>query len=90
MAIINESNEQLLDRDPIFLEDWIFTFGLGQELEGFYVKVRAFSYSEAREKMVNHFGEEWSFQYSLADWNKWVYEAGLIGLPVETELLVIE
>lgn len=90
MAIINENGEVVKDNDPMFLEDWIFTFGSGQEYEGFYARVRAFSYSEAREKMVQHFGDEWAFQYSLADWNQWVYEAGLVGFPVETEIIVID
>lgn len=41
---------------------WIFTFGIGQEHGGKYVRIWG-TYSEARAKMVKKYGDKWAFQY---------------------------
>ena len=40
------------------MNDWIFTFGSGQKHEGYYVRVTADSYIDARRKMVEKYGTE--------------------------------
>lgn len=45
------------------MHEWIFTFGYGQRLENCFVRVKADSYVEAREKMVATYGSLWAFQY---------------------------
>ena len=39
---------------------WIFTFGIGQEHGGKYVRIWG-TYSEARAKMVKKYGNKWAF-----------------------------
>ena len=51
-------------------EEWIFTFGYGQPLEGKCVRI-AGTYGEARQKMIKMFGTQWAFQYSAQEWDKW-------------------
>ena len=70
-------------------EYWIFTFGCGQLNSGKYVKVYG-SYEEARRKMFAKYGNMWAFQYSAEKWRSWIIRAGQVGMPVETELEVIE
>lgn len=41
---------------------WIFTFGCGQEHAGHYVRFYG-TFGEARQKMFDHFGDKWAFQY---------------------------
>lgn len=48
---------------------WIFTFGCGQGHAGRYVRIKG-SFEEARRKMVDKYGLEWAFQYSIEDWEK--------------------
>lgn len=67
---------------------WIFTFGTGQKNAGKYVKIYG-HFEEARNKMVDRYGLEWAFQYSMTEWRDWIREAGEMGYPVETELEVI-
>lgn len=50
---------------------WIFTFGVGQEHEGFYVKIYG-THDEARKKMIEKYGTKWAFQYSEGQWLHWV------------------
>lgn len=45
------------------MREWIFTFGFGQRLENCFVRVKADSDEEAREKMVATYGRLWAFQY---------------------------
>lgn len=49
---------------------WIFTFGQGQKYTGYYVKIWG-TYESARNKMFQKYGNEWAFQYSLEEWDKW-------------------
>ena len=49
---------------------WYFTFGLGQEHAGHYVKFFG-AYEDARQQMVDHYGLKWAFQYSEEDWQAW-------------------
>lgn len=48
---------------------WIFTFGCGQQHAGFYVKIWG-TFGEARQKMFDKYGSEWSFQYSEEKWKE--------------------
>ena len=50
-------------------EKWIFTFGSGQRYQGHYV-VMTGTYYEAREKMVEKYGDKWGFQYSEQEWEE--------------------
>jgi hypothetical protein len=47
-----------------------FTFGSGQQHAGCYVVIPAPTPDEAREEMMNRFGNKWSFQYSEKEWNE--------------------
>jgi hypothetical protein len=47
-------------------QDWFFTFGCGQEWEGFYVILHG-TWESAREKMVADFGTKWCMQYESAE-----------------------
>lgn len=66
-------------------ETWYFTFGFGQENSGHYVKIRG-TFESARKEMFIRFGKAWAFQYSEAEWLKWIDRARDMGIPVETEL----
>ena len=60
------------------MEEWIFTFGDGHELEGKCVRIPG-TWEEARQKMINKYGLHWAFQYSAEEWenmkkNKWYGE----------------
>lgn len=49
---------------------FFFTFGFGQQNEGYAQKVYATSWDKAREKMVEKHQIKWAFQYTEAEWNK--------------------
>jgi len=66
---------------------YIFTFGSGQDNAGKYIRLKG-SYESTRSKMIERFGNKWSFQYSEDDWNKWIDYSKLLGCPVETELFL--
>ena len=68
-------------------ETWIFTFGVGQQHEGKYVRIRG-TYGEARQKMFDLFGDKWAFQYSEKEWIDW--ENRRPSYLVETELQIVE
>lgn len=46
-------------------QNWWFTFGSGQQFNGFYTIVHG-TYDSARNEMFAHFGTAWSFQYATA------------------------
>lgn len=50
---------------------WIFTFGSGQLHEGQFCKVYG-TFTTARQKMFDHYGDNWAFQYSLKEWGEWL------------------
>ena len=50
--------------------EWVFTFGAGQPLEGYCVRIKG-TYGEARQKMIDRYGVQWAFQYSAEDWDNW-------------------
>ena len=52
------------------MNEWVFTFGVGQKHEGRCVRIKG-TYEEAREEMVRRYGTEWAFQYSAKQWDKW-------------------
>jgi len=66
---------------------WYMTFGWTQKHAGFYVKIYG-TFNEARKKMFDKYGREWSFQYSEDEWKSWVDSCP----PelIEKELEVIE
>jgi len=50
-------------------KNWYFTFGCGDEKnKKNYVRIVAKSESEARERMIQEYGTQWSFDYSEEDW----------------------
>ena len=65
-------------------EMWVFTFGSGQQYAGHYVKFSG-TWDEARQKMFDTYGEEWSMQYSEEEWEDWVKRRPP-WVPLETEL----
>lgn len=69
---------------------WCFTFGYGQEHEGYYVKAQG-TYGGARQKMIDMFGDKWAFQYSEEEWNKLEKrnKEGTLEYPLEKLLCVI-
>lgn len=50
--------------------EWVFTFGSGQPLAGYYVRFSG-DFGEARRKMCEKFGNKWAFQYSASKWAEW-------------------
>lgn len=50
--------------------EWVFTFGIGQRLGGRCVRIKG-TYEEARQKMVDVFGNKWAFQYAASQWDEW-------------------
>jgi hypothetical protein len=47
---------------------YYFTFGFGQKhADGFHV-IEAITYKEARARMFDRFGKEWSMQYAEDEW----------------------
>lgn len=51
-------------------ESWIFTFGCGQKHAHTYVRIYG-TFGEARTKMFEKYGEEWSMQYTEEEWADW-------------------
>lgn len=47
-------------------QDWYFTFGAGQEHDGYFVCVKNKKFDEARIRMVNEYGTAWSGQYTVS------------------------
>lgn len=58
---------------------WVFTFGSGQQYDGRYVAIPG-TYGGARDEMLRHFGQAWSFQYPSAE-AAGVDRHGLVELP---------
>lgn len=86
--------EDVSDRAVVTLKDkaeedskWIFTFGYGQKFAGKYVLVIG-TYESARQKMIDHYGLEWAFQYSEEQWNDWMNRKPDY-IPAETLLEVL-
>ena len=67
---------------------WYFTFGVGQEHAGHYVKIRG-TFESARNKMIVLYGHKWGFQYSEKEWKSMEADPRR-HWPIETELRVIE
>ncbi len=44
-------------------QDWVFTFGMGQNYQNCYTKIYG-SFEGARSEMINRFGQKWSMQYT--------------------------
>lgn len=66
-------------------QDWYFTFGSGQENSGRYIKIHG-TFESARKEMFLRFGRYWAFQYSEAEWLKYLDMAKDHGWPVEIAL----
>ena len=45
------------------MKHYYFTFGFGQEHQNGYVVIKAKNKKEAREKMVEKYGQKWSMEY---------------------------
>ncbi len=65
-------------------EEWIFTFGSGQQNDGCFVRIPG-TWGEAREKMIKKYGLEWAFQYSADEWEDWERRRP-IWVPAEVEI----
>lgn len=65
-------------------QDWIFTFGVGHEHAGHYVKIHG-TYRSARDEMVRRHGRKWAFQYTEHEWQDWLRRKP-DGIKAETEL----
>lgn len=63
---------------------WIFTFGSGQKYSGKFCKVYG-TFNSARQKMFDHYGDNWAFQYTLDEWGEWLRKKPPY-LPEETLL----
>lgn len=66
------------------MNEWIFTFGCGQALAGKCVRISG-TYGEARQKMMEVFGDKWAFQYSLEEWEQMKNDPNRMW-PMEEEL----
>ena len=79
-------------KEPIIAppkEQWhIFTFGSGQDHEGFYVKIWG-TFESARAKMIEKYAYSRAFQYTEEQWMEWIKEKPK-WLPVEQLLETIE
>lgn len=66
---------------------WVFTFGCGQPNAGHYVVIEG-EFFEARRKMMERYGRQWSMQYSEREWERICRQAREEGLEwmVETPL----
>lgn len=59
------------ERQPLEMvkkEPYYFTFGSGQEHEGCFTVIHAYSRSQARCKMFEQYGAKWSMQYDKGFW----------------------
>lgn len=65
---------------------WYMTFGCGQKYAGYYVKIYG-TYNQARKKMFDKYGKEWSFQYSEKEWEIWVKQCPPDILEKELEVI---
>lgn len=50
------------------MQNFYFTFGIGQPNQGYFHKIVANSWNEARDLMIEKFGKKWAFQYEESDW----------------------
>lgn len=50
------------------MENFYFTFGFGTDKANCYTVIKANTWEEAREKMVERWGLNWAFQYSEDEW----------------------
>ena len=70
-------------------ERWyVFTFCHGRKNGGHYVKFFG-TYGGARQQMIDKYGTDWAFQYTLDDWERWRSDPER-GWMMETELEVTE
>lgn len=69
-------------------EWWVFTFGSGQKHGGHYVRIWG-TFGSARQKMINKYGLNWGFQYSLKEWTCMEKDPKRLW-PMETLLEVIQ
>ena len=66
-------------------ERWIFTFSFDSPNRGRYIVFDG-NYEEARNKMWKNFGDQWSFQYSMSEWEASKVEFGEDKLEKEISL----
>ena len=52
------------------MKKWYFSFGIGQVMHN-YVVVIGGEFCEAREKMIEVFGNKWCAQYSEQEWEEY-------------------
>lgn len=49
--------------------NWIFTFGIDSPMKGYVISVKG-DYDEARNKMLEAYGDKWASQYSADEWEQ--------------------
>jgi len=73
-GFLKKKNGVMMERKTKERElDWIFTFGHGQQHFKCYCVIHG-TFISAREKMFEHFGPKWCFQYTskeAAGVDKW-------------------
>lgn len=65
------------------MNKYIFTFGSGQEFEGFYQPIYSETFTEARKLMYKIYGNNWSSQYSEREWKEAEKEGYAIEQPLK-------
>lgn len=60
---------------------FVFTFGAGQVNEGKCQPIIAKSMQDARLKMIDMYGTNWSMAYTGEDWNRAVQDGTAIEKP---------
>ena len=66
-----------------FYFTFYFTFGQDHPLRDFWIEIEALNGEIAREKMVEHFGAKWAFQYEEANFIPVYFPGGRAGRVVE-------
>lgn len=69
---------------------YIFTFGIGHQYEENAVKITAPDFYSARNKMIEHFGLEWAFQYTEEGYYEIWKGLGQTPYPIKFEFEVSE
>lgn len=67
-------------------QQFIATFGQGQENEGRYILINATCYGIALDYMEKNYCGKYCNVYTKEDWDKWVKDANYLGVRLETIL----
>lgn len=70
-------------------QQFVATFGQGQENEGRYILINANCYKMALDYMEENYNGKYCNVYSKDDWDRWVEDANYLGIRVETILEIV-